>query len=149
MLHLILIALVFTTTAFPQAILEHALAASGGSVAGVAGKPASEAALAIVSKAASLLDRAAADTTAIKEPRNTAYAKMPPAPQLPEVAPALFRLVKLGLKREELLASVGTPSSKIIIPEGARMFEIYRYRANGGTLGAVRLLDGKVIQVIE
>ena len=149
MYRIIFLALALTASAFPQSMMENALAASGGSAAGVAGKPASEAALAILSKGASLLDRAAADTTAIKEPRNTAYAKMPPAPQLPEVAPALFRLVKLGLKREELLASVGTPSSKIIIPDGARMVEIYRYRANGETLGAVRLVDGKVSEVIE
>jgi hypothetical protein len=149
MIRLALIALGLTTVAFPQAMMEHALAASGGSASGMAGKPVSEGAIAIFSKAAALLDSAAADRTLKQEPRAAAYSKAPPAVQLPEVVPELFRQVKLGLIREELLASVGTPSSKIIIPEGAQMFEIYRYRANGGTLGAVRLLDGKVIQVIK
>ena len=128
-------------------MMEHALAASGGSAAGVAGKPVSEAAIVALNKAASLLERAAADKIAKKE--LSAYGKMVPAPLLPEVVPEVFRRVRLGLKREELLASVGTPSSKIIIPEGAQMIEIYRYRANGGTLGAVRLTDGKVSEVIQ
>ena len=128
-------------------MMENALAASGGSAAGVAGKPVSEGAITVFNRAASLLDKAAADKTVKKE--LFTYAKMPPAPLMPEVLPEVFRQVKLGLKREDLLASVGTPSSKIIIPDGARMVEIYRYRANGETLGAVRLVDGKVSEVIQ
>ena len=72
MFRTILIALVVTAPAFPQVILEHALAASGGSVAGVAGKPVSDAADAILNKAGSLLERAAADKTPKKEPLKTA-----------------------------------------------------------------------------
>lgn len=145
----IFVALLFAATAFPQAMLEHALAASGGSAAGVAGKPVSDGAIAVFNKAASLLDKAASDQTGRKDPWKPAFANMPPAPLLPEVVPEVFRQIKLGLRREELLASVGTPSSKIIIPEGAQMIEIYRYRANGGTLGAVKLLDGRVSEVIQ
>lgn len=147
----ILIAIAFTSTAFPQAMLEHAIAASGGSVAGIAGKPVSDGAEAALAKAGSLLDRAAADREAKKEPQKPAvratYAIMPPAPQLPEVVPESFRQIRPGLKREELLANVGTPSSRITIPEAGQTVEIFRYRANGGTLGSVRLVDGKVTEV--
>ena len=153
MYRLIIIAIALTATAFPQAIMEHALAASGGSVAGVAGKPVSDGAEAALAKAGSLLHRAAADREAKKEPQKPAvratYASMPAAPPLPEVVPESFRQIRPGLKREELLANVGIPSSRITIPESGQTVEIYRYRANGGTLGSVRLVDGKVTEVIQ
>ena len=150
MFRITIIALALTTVAFPQAMLEHALAASGGSAAGLAGKPVSDGVEAALARAGSLLDRAAADKPAKKEPRNPrVYAIMPPAPPLPEVVPESFRQIKPGLKREELLANVGTPSSRITIPETGKLVEIYRYRANGGMLGSVRLVDGKVTEVIQ
>ncbi len=205
MLRLIFIALVSMATVFPQAIAEHAIAAAGGSAAGVAGKPVSEAAISIFSKAASLLETATTGKQAAKEPvasksvagvlpstpggsaagvtmkavtkgsipgfstnapmpeiatvdntrmekpqaRKTSYPNVAPASSLPEVAAETFRQAKPGLKREELLTRVGTPSSKITIPDGEQLVEIYRYRANGATLGAVHLVDGKVVQVIR
>ena len=101
-----------------------------------------------------MLEKAAGEKSPVKkdEPKPAvyaAYATMPPAPPLPEVVPEAFRQIKPGLKREELLSTVGTPSSKITIPESDRTIEIYRYRANGGTLGTVRLVDGKVTEVIQ
>ena len=48
---------------------------------------------------------------------------------------------------DRLLAQVGTPSSKIIIPEDSQIVEVYRYRANGASLGSIRLVDGKVTEV--
>ena len=153
MFRIVLIAFALTTRAFPQAMLEHAIAASGGSAAGMAGKPVSDGAEAALVKAGSLLDRAAADRPVKHEPQKpagrTTYAVMPPAPPLPEVVPESFRQIRPGLKREELLANVGMPSSRITIPESGQTVEIYRYRANGGTLGSVRLVDGKVTEIIQ
>ncbi len=156
MLRFTFFALLLVPAAFPQVILEHAIAASGGSVAGVAGKPVSDAASNIMGKASSLLEQAAGTKVAKKEePRPTApaatvrFATMPPAPPLPEVMPSEFRAIQIGMKREELLAKVGTPSSRITIPEDSQLAEVYRYRANGTTLGAVRLVDGKVTDVIQ
>ena len=77
------------------------------------------------------------------------YAKMPPATPLPEINPEAFRQIKTGLNREELLADLGIPSSRITMPEANQMIELYRYRANGGTIGAVRLTDGKVTEIIR
>jgi hypothetical protein len=154
MLRLAFFVLVLAPSAFAQAIIENALAASGGSAAGVAGKPVSDAASSIMGKAGALLDQAAGakvkkdePAPAIKFAPVVRYAVMPPAPPLPEVVPDKFRQVQIGLKREELLAQVGTPSSKIIMPEDNQMVEIYRYRANGASLGSIRLVDGKVTEV--
>ena len=154
MFRLIFCAVVLASTAFPQAILEHALAASGGSAAGIAGKPVSDGATVVFSKIGSLLEKASADKTAPKkDPPQPAvyatYATMPPAPPLPEVVPEAFQQIRPGIKREELLATVGTPSSRITIPENDQMIELYRYRAKGGTLGTVRLVGGQVTEVIQ
>ena len=154
MLRFAFFVLVLAPSAFSQAMIEHALAASGGSAAGVAGKPVSDAASSILGKAGALLDQAAGPKVKKEEPGPTVkiaplvrYATMPPAPLLPEVVPDKFRQVQLGLKREELLAQLGTPSSKIMIPEDNQMVEVYRYRANGASLGSIRLVDGKVTEV--
>jgi len=151
---LFLSALVFASVAFPQAMIENALAASGGSAAGVAGKPVSEGATAIFEKMSSALGKAAGDKADTKKeapkPANTGrYAIMPAAPPLPEVVPSAFRQIKPGTSREELLSSVGTPSSRVMIPDSEGMVEMYRYRGNGGTLGTVRLVNGKVTEVIQ
>ena len=156
MLRFTFFALLIAPAAFPQAMLEHAIAASGGSVAGVAGKPVSDAASNIMGKAGSLLEQAAGPKVAKKdEPRPVApvatvrFATMPPVPPLPEVMPSEFRAIQVGMKREQLLTKVGTPSSRITIPEDGQVVEVYRYRANGTTLGTVRLVDGKVTEVIQ
>src|SRR5258708_14399184 len=96
----------------------------------MAGKHVSDGADAILTKAGSLLEKAAASKPVRKEPQQApvyaTYAIMPPAQPLPEVVPEVFRQIKVGLKRDELLASVGKPSSRITIPGADRTVDSYR-----------------------
>ena len=61
--------------------------------------------------------------------------------------PAEFAKVAAGTPREELVARLGLPASRVLIPEEGRLLEVLRYSNPEGYLGAVQLADGKVIAV--
>jgi hypothetical protein len=72
------------------------------------------------------------------------------APRRPEIVPfrreALLDL-KTGSTRDELIAKVGTPFFKVIIPDENHSLEIYRYRSEGQDAAVVNLVDGIVASV--
>ena len=55
--------------------------------------------------------------------------------------------VKVGTSEKELLAALGTPASRITIPEEGHLLEICQYWAKGRQLGTVRLDNGQVVTV--
>jgi len=72
-----------------------------------------------------------------------------PAPEPPAREPALedFLSVKTGTKEQDLRASLGTPTSKVTIPDDGHLIEILRYTAGGQLLGVIRVDNGEVVNV--
>jgi hypothetical protein len=52
-----------------------------------------------------------------------------------------------GTTRDELIARLGTPASRVSIPRGGSLEEIYYYAHAGEILGAVRVIDDSVSRV--
>ena len=69
---------------------------------------------------------------------------VPDVPQPVDVSAAQLQEVAEGTARKELLDKLGVPVSKITIPDGGQLREIYYYQQKGETVGAVRLVDGAV-----
>ena len=193
-----------------QAILEHAIAAGAGSVAGVAGKGINESVNRIFEKTRALVQRSeeapAAPVIRQVPPQvigtQTAIApvpgvaasipplagySLPPAPgqrvaastywsrpvvpkkakgkiaswelmpqdEAPEPErpnrPALtsedIAKVGLGTTRDQLLASLGKPASRVMLPSDGALLEIYSYLSPSGPAGSIRLTDGTVSSV--
>ena len=65
-----------------------------------------------------------------------------PAPTAEDIAK-----VKPGTSREELLAALGKPSSRVMVPSDGGLLEIYSYLSQDGAAGSVRLTDGAVSSV--
>ena len=60
------------------------------------------------------------------------------------VSPETLQALELGTARSVVIAKLGTPYSRIVIPEENSTREIYRYRSGGAFVGTVELLDGIV-----
>ena len=71
----------------------------------------------------------------------------PPTVSRPEPAVEDVEKVTVGMKRSELMAKLGEPASKILIPDEGGLVEIYSYTAKGQVLGSVRLTNGSVVSV--
>ena len=71
----------------------------------------------------------------------------PPVPVTPPVTAEMLEAVMPGAGRAEVLAQLGPPYSKIVIPEDSTTREIYRYRNGAAVVGTLELLDGKVESV--
>ena len=77
-------------------------------------------------------------------PSVEAAPEAPPIPVTPPVTAEMLEAVKPGAGRAEVLAQLGPPYSKIVIPEDSTTREIYRYRNGAAVVGTLELLDGKV-----
>ncbi len=58
-----------------------------------------------------------------------------------------FAQVKQGDTNRELIARLGSPTTKISMPEEGRVVEIYKYSSQGVELGSIRVVDGTVAEV--
>jgi hypothetical protein len=79
-------------------------------------------------------------------PPPTVAAWAPPAP-LTEVPAGAFASIHVGMKRQELLARIGNPLSKLAIPEENELVEHYRYPVSPGKMAVVNLSNGVVTEV--
>lgn len=72
-----------------------------------------------------------------------------PPPPAPEIVPSRESLsaVAVGTSRQDVLAKVGTPSSRITMFEDGGAVEILRFSAKSGSLGSVRIVNGSVSEV--
>mgnify|MGYP005852399927 CR=1 FL=1 len=169
-----------------QVLLENALSAAGGSAAGVAGKPASEAVGKIFRKLeeqqqqspalaeATALEQAAgqAEPAAAPLPGGPAarsgpgrgradvsapssepaapspYWRTPPTPAPQPARPQLseedLASIEVGASREDLVARLGSPAARIIIPDQGGLREVYFFSGRGRHLGTVELTRGEV-----
>jgi hypothetical protein len=71
---------------------------------------------------------------------------IPPA-KLAEISPEALASIHTGMKRDEVLHRIGTPLSKLAIPEENELVETYRYAVSAGRDGTVRFSNGIVTDV--
>ena len=184
--------LLIASPALPQAMLEYAIAAAGGSAAGAAGKGVSDGLDKVIRQIEKQVTESSETQPAVSvEPAKPTTAQFPQAPantgfivqQSPgetamattptatQTNPALisapktavtgwtqqarapvrpepsleeFSKVETGTTRTELVARLGNPSAKIVIPEDGQLREVYHYTGSGVHLGIIRLTDGTV-----
>ncbi len=55
--------------------------------------------------------------------------------------------IKVGATKKDLLAALGTPASRVTIPDEGHLLEICQYWAKGKPIGTVRLDNGQVVTV--
>jgi len=73
-----------------------------------------------------------------------------PSPSQPEPAPLTredLEAVGTGEARDDVVARLGAPSARIVIPEGGHLEEVYLYNPQRTHLGKVTLVDGAVSAV--
>ncbi|MFN7935871.1 MAG: hypothetical protein U0R19_21250 [Bryobacteraceae bacterium] len=76
-------------------------------------------------------------------PATPAVAAAPPAP-----LPTLDDLKSLnGATREEVTSKMGKPASRITMSDDQGLVEIVSFKGEGGKLGSVRMVNGKVTEV--
>jgi hypothetical protein len=79
-------------------------------------------------------------------PAATYVAAQPPTP-VKEPTLADLRSVQVGSSGDDLVKTLGAPSSTITIPEDGHLIQTLRYSAQGQLLGVVRLDNGQVTGV--
>jgi hypothetical protein len=131
-------------------MLEYGMAAAGGSAAGAAANPLSKSITKTLGNVSGTLDKAAWTTgqPARSEIRGTVEIRPTAYPvDVKPLKPGDFQNLTRGAGREAVLAKLGSPSSRILMPEEGKMVELYRYAREGKVLGTVRIVDGAVDQV--
>lgn len=62
--------------------------------------------------------------------------------------PEAFQSLETGTPAKEMLAKLGQPAFRVVASEEGRLVEIYQYSLKGRDLGSVRVVDGKVTEVL-
>lgn len=85
--------------------------------------------------------------------QNSVPAPLAPPPVVEPPAPKVLTAeevanIKLGASEKDVLATLGVPASRVIIPDDdGHLRESYQYWANGSQVGTVRLDNGYVVKV--
>lgn len=69
------------------------------------------------------------------------------SPELPELTSDDLAAVESGHARDEVVARLGAPAVRVIIPDGGHLQEVYLYNSRRTHLGKVTLVDGAVSAV--
>jgi|SRR5580698_1237371 hypothetical protein len=73
---------------------------------------------------------------------------VPPGPPQKNLTGEEFGLIHVGSTQKEVLAVLGPPSSKVVVPDDdGHLRETLQYWVKGKPLGTVRLDNGRVIQI--
>jgi len=67
--------------------------------------------------------------------------------KIPEVGLDTLASVKSGMSRDDVVRLLGTPRSKVSIPEDETLIETYRYNVVGGTVAVIRFSNQKVVDI--
>jgi hypothetical protein len=70
-----------------------------------------------------------------------------PEPEAPPLTAAQLAEIQNGALRADVLAKIGAPYARILMPEDSHFVEVYQYAAKGQLLGSVRFTDGVVSTV--
>jgi len=73
---------------------------------------------------------------------------VPPGPPQKNLTGEEFGLIHMGSSQKEVLAILGPPSSRVVVPEDdGHLRETLQYRVKGDAMGTVRLDNGRVVQI--
>jgi hypothetical protein len=73
---------------------------------------------------------------------------VPPGPPQKNLTGAEFGLVRVGATQKEVLAVLGPPSSRVVVPDDdGHLRETLQYWVKGSPMGTVRLDNGRVVQI--
>lgn len=73
---------------------------------------------------------------------------VPPGPPQKNLSGEEFRLIRVGSAEKEVLAVLGPPSSRVVVPDDdGHLRESLQYWVKGSPMGTVRLDNGHVIQI--
>jgi hypothetical protein len=73
---------------------------------------------------------------------------VPPGPPQKNLTGDEFRLVHVGATVKEVLAVLGPPSSRVVVPDDdGHLRESFQYWVKGTPMGTVRLDNGRVVQI--
>jgi hypothetical protein len=73
---------------------------------------------------------------------------VPPGPPQKNLTGDEFRLVHVGSTAKEVLAVLGPPSSRVVVPDDdGHLRESFQYWVKGNPMGTVRLDNGRVIEI--
>jgi hypothetical protein len=69
------------------------------------------------------------------------------AEKLPEIAPEKLAQISNGMSRDDVVAKLGPPASKLAVQNDGEFLESYQYRLGGNKISIVRFLNGAVSEV--
>ena len=69
------------------------------------------------------------------------------AEKLPEIAPEKLTQISMGMTREDVLAKLGPPASKLSTQDDGEYLESLQYRLGGDKISVVRLSNGIVTEI--
>jgi hypothetical protein len=73
---------------------------------------------------------------------------VPPGPPQKKLSGEEFSLIHVGSSLKEVLAVLGPPSSRIVVPDDdGHLRESFQYWVKGAPMGTVRLDNGRVVQI--
>jgi hypothetical protein len=73
---------------------------------------------------------------------------VPPGPPQKNLTGEEFKLIHTGSTVKEVLAVLGPPSSRVVVPDDdGHLRETLQYWVKGSPMGTVRLDDGRVVQI--
>jgi hypothetical protein len=73
---------------------------------------------------------------------------VPPGPPQKNLTGEEFRLVHAGSTAKEVLAVLGPPSSRVVVPDDdGHLRESFQYWVKGNPMGTVRLDNGRVVEI--
>lgn len=74
--------------------------------------------------------------------------KAPPGPPQRNLTGEEFKLIRVGSTEKEVLAALGPPSSKVVVPDDdGHLRERLQYWQKDSPLGTVRLDNGRVVEI--
>ncbi len=92
-------------------------------------------------------DAAAPAKDPIPSPRVPVQA-VPPGPPQKNLTGEEFGLIHVGYTEKEVLAVLGPPSSKVVVPDDdGHLRESFQYFVKGNPMGTVRLDNGRVVRI--
>ncbi|MBV9770260.1 MAG: hypothetical protein JOZ32_11865 [Bryobacterales bacterium] len=72
---------------------------------------------------------------------------VPPGPPQKNLTGEEFARLHVGSTEKEVLAVLGPPSSRVIVPDDDHLRESFQYWSKGRPVGTVRLDNGRVVQI--
>lgn len=73
----------------------------------------------------------------------------PKAEKLPEIGPEKLAAVSKGMTKEDVVAKLGLPASKLSVRNDGEYLESYQYRLGSDKIGVVHFTNGTVTDIVQ